>query len=250
MPELLVKDTKLINIRRGDLLLYKAEGLLNGDFLGELIATFEGGTGRYTHAAVVRDVPDPNAPVYQVTERDGAPIFKVKERQWTEEQTLDTPWSDENSNPITNKRIILRNTQGVKLEATWPKCRQWVISEWDSEFLQVFRVRYMLPQNIEDMLKFQADMAGGFEQNDGWDYNVAEFLTFGLLNQAAAKICSQFFAEPVYNSTLIHGCKLGDCAIALTPDLRGIRDPQITPNDLQMSGFVWPVPFQGLLQAA
>lgn len=244
---LLVKDTNLSQVQQGDLLLYKAQGLMNGDFLGELIATFEGGHGRYTHAAVVRDTPDPNAPVNQVAERQGTPIFKVAERQWTEEQKLETPWCDEDSEPIFDTRILLRNTMGVKLEATWPKCRQWSIAEWDSEWLEVWRVRYLTPQNITDMIRIQSDMAGSYGKNDGWDYNVAEFLTFGLLNLAAAKICSQFYAEPVYNTTLLRGNAIGDFPIALTPDLRGIKDPEITPNDLYMSKFAYRIRHQGLL---
>lgn len=246
MP-LLVKDTNLVNVQQGDMLLYKAEGLLNGDFLGELVATFEGGQGRYTHTASVRDVPDPDAEVNQVAEREHTPIFKVAERQWTEEQKLETGWCDEDSNEIFDTRIILRNTMGVKLEATWPKCRQWSIAEWDSEWLEVWRVRNLTPVNVADMLKIQADMAGSYGKNDGWDYNVAKFLTFGYLNLAAAKICSQFYAEPVYTSTLIRGCKNGNYAIALTPDLRGIRDPQITPNDLAMSKLAYRIRHQGLL---
>lgn len=251
MSELLVKHTKLANIRRGDMILYKAEGLLNGDFLGELIAQLEGGPLRLTHAAMVRDVPDPDARVIQVGERDGHPLFKVEERAWTETFPVETPFDDE-----TKSGIIIRNTMGVKLEATFPKCREWAVSEWDSEFIQVFRIRNLTAQNIEDIIRMQQDMVGigpldeHGNHADAWEYNIAEFLTFGLLNQAAAKICSQFVADPVYTSTLLRGCANGNYAIPMTPDLRGNRDPEKTPNDLIMSGFAWPVPFQGLLEPA
>jgi hypothetical protein len=248
MSELLVRDTKLSNVRRGDVILYRAEGIMNGDFLGELIADLEGGSLRLTHAAMVRDVPDPNAKVIQVGERNGIPIFKVEERRIIETIMRETPFYGE-----SKYGQILRNTMGVKLEATFPKCREWSISEWDSEFIQIYRIRNLTPQNIEDIIRMQQDMVG-FESFDtkgnhpeAWDYNIAEFLTYGLLNQAAAKICSQFIAEPVYMSTLLRGCANGNYALPMTLDLRGNRDPEITPNDLILSGFAWPVPFQGLL---
>jgi len=248
MSDLLVKDTKLSNVKRGDLILYRAEGLMNGDFLGELIADLEGGPLRLTHAAMVRDVPDPNARVIQVGERNGTPIFKVEECQTIETITRETPFDGE-----TKYGQILRNTMGVKLEATFPKCREWSIAEWDSEFIQVYRIRNLTPQNIEDIIQLQQDMVG-FESfdlkgnhPDAWEYNIAEFLTFGLLNQAAAKICSQFVADPVYTSTLLRGCSNGNYALPLTPDLRGNRDPEKTPNDLILSGFCYRIDHQGLL---
>jgi hypothetical protein len=240
---LFVKDTCLSLVRRGDFILYKAEGLLNGDFLGELIATFEGGQGRYTHVASVRDVPEPNAAVTEI--QPG--IFKVEERQWKETQSYQTGFEGE-----VKTGEVLRNTAGIKLEATWPKCREGVIN-WESPWIEVWRVRNLTSQNIDDILRIQQDMVGyeAMDNNgqhaDAWDYNIAEFLTFGLLNQAAAKICSQFEAEPVYTSTLIRGCRNGNYPIALTPDLHGIKDPQITPNDLALSGWAYRVTFQGLL---
>ena len=72
---MLVKETNLVNLQQGDILLFKAAGLLNGDFLGELIADLEGGKGRYTHGATVRDLPNPNSEVSEV--RPG--IFKVND---------------------------------------------------------------------------------------------------------------------------------------------------------------------------
>lgn len=247
MKELFVRDTKLANIQRGDLILYEAQGLHNGDFLGELIARLEGGDLRLTHAATVRDVPDPNAKVYQVAERDGMPIFKVEERAWLEQVNFETPYEE-----YPKMGVIKRNTMGIKLEATFPKCQEWPIAEWDSRFIKIFRVRNLTPKNIEDVIRLQQDMVGTEEfdakgiHKDAWDYNLAEFLTFGLLNQVAAKICSQFVAEPYYTSTLLRGCANGNYPIALTPDLRGMRDNEITPNDLIMSGMAWPVKFQGL----
>jgi hypothetical protein len=220
---------------------------MNGDFLGELIADCEGGPLCLTHAAVVRDVPDPNARVYQVTTRNGIPIFKIEESKSVETITRETPYEGE-----SQYGQLLRNSMGVKLEATFPVCREWCISEWDSEFIQIYRVRGLTELNIEDIIRMQQDMVG-FESfdlkgnhPDAWAYNISEFLTFGALNQAAAKICSQFVADPIYTSTLLRGCANGNYAIPMTPDLRGNRDPEKTPNDLIMSGFAWPVPFQGL----
>ena len=226
-----VKDTNLINVQVGDILLFKAKGLLQGDFLGELIATFEGGSGRYTHAARVRDLPNPEAEVEEV--QPG--IFKVyKSETWIEEVKKETPFEGE-----FDCQKLLKSESGIKLEATWPKCREWVI-DWENESMEVWRCRNLTDENIADIIKLNQDMVG-------WDYNIAEFLTFGLLNQAAAKICSQFVAEPVYTTTLLRGCKNGNYAIALTPDLAGIKDPEITPNDLYSSGFLYKIRYQGIL---
>ena len=246
MSKILVKDTQLSLVRPGDILLYKAEGLQNGDFLGELIATFEGGQGRYTHAAIVRDAPDPNAACTEV--RPG--IFKVDETKTIEKITRETQFQDE-----VQQGEVLRNTMGVKLESTFPTAREWGI-DWENAWMEVWRIRDLMPENVRDILRQQQDMAGFLpfdaqgNHPDAWDYNIAEFLTYGLLNQAAAKICSQFVADPVYTSTLLRGCANGNYALPMTPDLRGNRDPEKTPNDLIMSGFAWPVPFQGLLEAA
>ena len=242
MSKLLVKNTNLINIRKGDLLMFQAAGILNGDFLGELIATFEGGEGRYTHVASVRDIPNPEAEVVEV--QPG--VFQVKENQTVEEIEVETQFED-----YSKKGFLLHNDTGIKLEATFPKCREGAI-DWANPWMEVWRIRDLTDQNIKDILKLQQDMVGigpvngHGEHDDAWDYNVAEFLTFGLLNQAAAKICSQFEADPVYVATLMRGCKNGNYAIPLTPDLKGNRDPQKTPNDIALSGSAYRIQFQGL----
>jgi len=249
MRDLCVRDTYLSAVKPGDLILYKAQGLMNGDFLGELIARLEGGDLRLTHAAIVRDVPHPEAEVYQAGERNGEPIFKVREREWFDNFELETQWEGEKV-----PGVIKRNTMGMKLEATYPVCREWPIAEWDSEHIEIFRVRNLTADNVADVLHAAQDMVGTgpFDDKgnhaDAWQYNIAEFLTFGFLNQAAARICSEFCAVPIYNSTLLRGCANGKYAIALTPDLRGIRDPEITPNDLILSGMAFPIKFQGLLK--
>ena len=226
-----VKDCNLINIQVGDILLFEARGLLNGDFLGELIADLEGGKGRYTHAASVRDLPDPESDVEEV--KPG--IFKVSNgATWNEPYTEETQYAD---SPEQKNRV--RSHMGIKLEATFPKCQEWPI-DWENEWMSVWRVRNLSPDNIKDIIRAQEDMIG-------WDYNIAEFLTFGLLNQAASKICSQFVSEPIYNTTLFRGNLAGNFPIALTPDLAGIKDPEITPNDIYDSGNVFRVKYQGLL---
>ena len=240
---ILVKDTQLSLVRPGDILLYKAEGLQNGDFLGELIATFEGGQGRYTHAAIVRDIPNLDSICTEV--RPG--IFKVDETKIIQKITRETEFDGE-----AQPGEILRNTMGVKLESTFPTAREWGI-DWENAWMEVWRVRNLTPANVANILKIQQDMAGfePFDANgnhlDAWAYNIAEFLTFGLLNEAAAKICSQFVAEPVYIETLLNGNGAGKYPIALTPDLRGIRTPEIVPNALVLSGQAYKVAFQGLL---
>jgi hypothetical protein len=229
-----VKDTNLINIKVGDILLFKYRGLIpEGDVLGFFIATLEGGKGQYTHAASVRDLPDPESEVIEV--KPG--IFKVADGStWKEPYTVETPFD---GNLETKER--LRSHMGIKLEATWPKCQEWPI-DWENEWMEVWRCRNLSPQNIADIIKIQEDMLG-------WEYNIAEFLSFGLLNQSAAKICSQFVAEPIYNTTLLRGCTNGNYAIALTPDLAGIKDQEVTPNDLYDSGFIYKIRHQGLLGA-
>lgn len=228
---MLVKETNLSLIQTGDILLFKAAGLMNGDFIGELIADLEGGRGRYTHGATVRDKPDPNAEVTEV--RPG--IFKVNDSNpWTESYQVETQYDNES---ITLQR--LRSKRGIKLEATYPRCQESTI-DWDNKWMEVWRCRYLTDDNIKDIIHAQEDMLG-------WDYNIAEFLSFGMLNQAAAKICSQFVAEPIYNTTLFRGTANGKYAIALTPDLAGIKDPELTPNDLYESGYLFRVRYQGLL---
>jgi len=243
MNPILVRHTRISLIQPGDFLLFKARGLDKGDFLGEIIAHFEGGNARYTHAASIRDVPDPETVVSEI--RPG--VFKVYEKAWLENFSYDSCFEGE-----TKVGTIKKNTMGIKLEATWPKCREWAI-DWENENMEVWRVRFLTPQNIEDILRMQQDMVGVGPLDDlgnhadAWDYNVAEFLTFGLLNQASAKICSQFVADPVYNSTLIRGCLVGNFPIALTPDLLGNRDQEKTPNDLALSGFAYRINHQGLI---
>jgi hypothetical protein len=243
--QLLVKHTKLSIVRPGDILLYSAQGLGSGDVLGEIIVMFEGGKLRYTHAASVRDVPDPEAPV--VLMPNGK--YKVVEKSWKAPIQRETPFEGK-----MEEGEVLRNTMGVKLEATWPKCREWSI-DWENDNMSVWRIRNLSPQNIIDILRMQQDMVGigridlRGNHNDAWDYNLAEFLSFGFLNQAAAKICSEFVADPVYVSTLLRGCANGNYPIALTPDLRGNRDPEKTPNELALSGFAYHIDYQGLLEA-
>jgi hypothetical protein len=227
-----VKDTNLVNVNQGDILLFKYRGLIpEGDVLGFFIATLEGGKGQYTHAASVRDIPDPEAEVLEVSPG----IFKVTDgTTWKEPYTVETPYDGQ-----TEQKERLRSHMGIKLEATWPKCQEWPI-DWENAWMEVWRCRDLMPDNVSDIIKFQEDMIG-------WEYNLVEFLSFGLLNEAAAKICSQFVAEPIYSSTLLRGTANGNYAIALTPDLAGIKDQEITPNDLYDSEFLYRVHYQGLL---
>jgi hypothetical protein len=227
-----VKDTYLSLVQVGDILLFKSRGLLNGDVLGEVIADLEGGRGNYTHAAIVRDLPDPEADVAEVRPN----VFKVVDGSTT---TVQTMREGEHADEVIMVNR-LRCPMGVKLEATWPKCQEWPI-DWENEAMEVWRVRNLTPENISDVIALCNDMIG-------WDYNLFEFLTFGVLNQAHAKICSQFVSEPVYTTTLLRGNAIGKFSIALTPDIAGNKDQELSPNDIANSGHTYKITFQGKLE--
>jgi len=241
-----VKHTYLSHLLPGDMLFFLAAGIDHGDYLGELIAQLEGGTQRITHVATLRDSPDPEARLDEVR----LDIFKVAFRpgnEWIEEFRVETEYEDQ-----FGRGFRKRHDAGIKLEATWPKCREASV-DWENENMFVRRIKDLTAANVQDVLRLQGDMVGTGPFNkdgnheDAWDYDLAEFLTFGLLHQAAAKICSRFGAEPYYTTTLLRGTSKGNYPIALTPDLKGMRDPEITPNEIYLSENTSAVRFQGLL---
>ena len=80
----------------------------------------------------------------------------------------------------------------------------------------------------------------------GYKYDLANFLSFGGVHLAAARICSEFISDLAYNASMLRG---SDYPLCLTPDISGNQDAQKTPNDLINSGEMFRVPFQGLLGA-
>jgi hypothetical protein len=238
MP-LYVRDTNLVNVRVGDILAYHAKGIIpEGDFLGALITAFEGSKGLdglsgpyddITHLAWVRRMPTPTAEVVEVKPS----IFKVVDSQVTTYvEKTETAWADEN--PM---RIRKHSHSGIKLEATWPSVQENVI-DWENAWMRVFRIREFTAQMIEATMAFNDDMID-------WQYDIADFCTFGNLRLPNAKICSELVADNAYYGSLAVTLKYG---IALTPDIAGNKDTQKTPNDILNSGLVYPIKYQGLLK--
>lgn len=247
-----VKDTKLSNIRRGDIIMYRAGSLLwpDWDILGGIISTFEGnngpdrnGDGRsdkgysdgdYTHCAWVEFSPNPEAEVIEVDPDN----FKIKDTiANTVHVSMPTKWHDE---VIEAER--LRANTGVRVHATWPTVRQETI-DWENPHMEVWRLRRATPEIIEGIFKQTNDMLA-FGKIPAYHYDLAEFMSFGIFHLPSAKICSEFIAEPAYYASLLCGDKVPIC---LTPDLKMNRDQQITPNDLINSGEMFKIAYQGVL---
>jgi len=242
MPK--VKDTYLSTVKIGDLLLYRYRGLIpEGDFLGALIAWGEGNTGRdgkpgfskgdYTHVARVFDCPDPEAEVEEV--KPG--IFRVIDSKMeTNLESRPSFWEDE---IIQVKRQ--KSRAGIKFEATWPLCQQWVI-DWENPYMEVWRMRDI---KLEDLKVIRAldDAAIGKQ------YDLAEFITFGNLRLPNAAVCSEIAAtHPYYASIAVNTLySLDRAPIILTPDVKEMLDTEITPNDVINSGRVYKIRYQGLL---
>lgn len=239
-----VKDTNLSKLQKCDIMMYMYAGIFPAlDILGGIIVAGEGNEGRdrnqdgkpdvgpgkgiYTHCAWLRDLPDPEAEVEEV--RPG--IFKVRDHStWTEK--VERPGHYQ-SQIVIKKRT--RSKAGMRVHATFPQVREET-ADYDNEHMEVWRIRNLMPEVAEGIVKLINDMIG-------YQYNIAEFLTFGLARQAHARICSQFIGEPAYYASML----LGKQPIELTPDIAGIRGDQlITPNDLINSGSVFRPTFQGL----
>lgn len=240
-----VKDTNLINLRPCDILMYRAGSLLwpDWDILGGLISGLEGnkGTSRdpnapglskgdYTHCAWVRDIPDPEAEVEEVSDRPG--VFKIKDGQtWLERVELPSPWCDEQQ--FADR---LRCKMGVRVHATWPCVKEESI-DWENPHMEVWRLRRLTPEIADGIIKLANDSIG-------FQYDIAEFLTFGAVHLPSSKICSEFISDLAYYASMLRG---NGAPILCTPDLRGNRDCEKTPNDIINSEELVKVRFQGLL---
>lgn len=243
-----VKDTYLSKIQPGDVLLYRAGALLWPDFdvLGALISGLEGNQGRdedgdgktepgrskgdYTHCAWVRDIPDPEAEVEEVSDRPG--IFKVKNGQTTFE-VVEFPSEFADEKKTVNR---LRCPMGIRVHATWPVVKEESV-DWENPHMEVWRIRRMIPAIAAGVFRLANDMIG-------YQYDLAEFLSFGFLHLPSAKICSEFIADLAYNASIL----LSDEApICLTPDISGNKDCEKTPNDIINSGEMIKIRFQGVL---
>jgi hypothetical protein len=243
------KDTYMTNLRRGDIIMYRAGDLLwpDWDILGGLIKTLEGNTGTsrnpnipgygngdYTHAAWVVSPPDPDALVIEVSDRPG--IYRIEDgKTWPIFERIPGRWDEQKE--ITRKR--LGSLMPVRVHATWPDVREETI-DLENPHMEVWRMRRATHEIIEGCLKLAVDMLG-------YKYDLADFLTFGNLHLPGADICSEFITDLAYYSSMLIGT---DYPICLTPDIAGNADKQKTPNDLINSGELFMIRHQGLREAA
>ncbi len=243
---ILAKQTNLINVRRGDIAMWVAGDLFfpDLDVLANLIAAFEGnkGTdrdpnapgfsrGRYTHCAWIRDAVDPETEVEEVSDRPG--VFKVKDGStWTIPEVLPGRWDEDPT--ITVNRLA--SHMPIRLHSTWPVVKEETI-DLENPHLEIWRIRRATPEIIDGIIKLANDMIG-------YKYDLANFLTFGGVHLAAARICSEFISDQAYNSSILRGTEYPLC---FTPDISGNQDAQKTPNDLINSGELIRIKFQGLL---
>jgi hypothetical protein len=247
-----VKDTNLINVKKGDILMYRSGSFLwpDWDVLGGIIRTFEGNegqdrdgdrkqdkgysTGDYTHCVFVTDLPDPEAEVVPVGSDN---YFKIKEVSKKEKTIFEpTKWHDQ----VIAKQRLVSNT-GVRTHATWPCVRQDAI-DWENPHMEVWRIKRINDDIIDGVLKLVDDMLSKGDV-PAYQYDISNFITFGNIHLPSAKICSQFIADPVYYASMLLG---NDVPICLTPDIDENRDKQITPNDIINSGEVMRIRYQGL----
>lgn len=250
-----VKDTNLINVKKGDVLMYRAGSFLwpDWDVLGGIITEFEGNKGQdrdgdrkqdkgyssgdYTHCTFVTEVPDPEAEVMPVGPND---YFKIKQTLKSElEIEVPTKWHDK-----TVKKVRLLSNTGVRTHATWPCVRQDTI-DWENSNMEVWRIKRLTDEMIDGVLRLVDDMLANGDV-PAYQYDISNFITFGNLHLPSAKICSQFVADPVYYASLLLG---NDVPICLTPDINLNRDQQITPNDIINSGEAMRIRYQGLKKA-
>jgi hypothetical protein len=244
-----VKDTNLINLKVGDVLMYRAGDTLwpDWDILGALIAGLEGnkGTDRdpripgyshgdYTHCAWVKHLPDPEAEVVELHDRPG--IFKIKDgRTWDEVELRPGRWDEE---PVVEVKR-LRSKMGIRIHATWPCVKEESV-DWENKHMEVWRIRRATPLIIGGIMKLADDMLG-------WQYDIADFMTFGNIHLPGARICSEYIEDPTYNASMLLS---EEYPICLTPDVAGNGDKQKTPNDIINSGEMIKVVYQGLREVA
>lgn len=240
------KDTNMVNMRRGDICMWRAGDLLwpDWDILGGLIRTFEGnqgtardprvpghGSGDYTHCAWCVHPVDPEAVVVEVSDRPG--IFRVADgKTWKEPELIPGQWAE---NPVV-ARQRLRSKMPIRIHATYPKVCEETI-DMENPHMEVWRLRRATPMIIEGIMRLAADMIG-------WQYDIAQFLTIGGLTLPGAQICSEYIKDLAYVASLLLSNAFPIC---LTPDLLGNADKITTPNDLINSEEMFRVRFQGLL---
>lgn len=241
-----VKHTKFMYLRQGDILMHRAGDLLwpDWDVLGGLIAGLEGNTGTdrdpkapgwskgdYTHCGWLRDLPNPEAEVEELSDRPG--VFKIKDGStWQRQETLPGRWDEE---PTIVKNRLTSNMP-IRVHATWPKVLEETI-DLENKHMEIWRLRRATPEIIFGILKLANDMIG-------YQYDLANFFTFGNLHLPSSDICSEFISDAAYYSSMLFSQQY---PIMLTPDILGNRDKQKTPNDLINSGEMFKVDFQGLL---
>jgi hypothetical protein len=241
-----VKHTKFMWLRPGDILMHRAGDLLwpDWDVLGNLIAGLEGNTGTdrdpkapgyskgdYTHCGWLRDMPDPEAEVEELSDRPG--VFKIKDgNTWCRIEKVPGRWAESPVEDICR----LTSKMPIRVHATWPEVKEETI-DLENKHMEIWRMRRVTPEIIAGVLKLANDMIG-------WKYDIADFLSFGNLHLPGAKICSEFISDIAYNTSLLLGKEYPIC---LTPDISGNADKQKAPNDLINSGELIKIDFQGLL---
>lgn len=241
-----VRDTNMMNLRQGDVILHRAGDLLwpEWDLLGGLIAGLEGndGTSRdprakgysyggYTHCGWLRDLPDPNAEVEELPDRPG--VYKIKDGStWTGGVLLPGRWDEEK----ILKANRLCSKMPIRVHCTWP-CVLEETLDLENKNLEIWRMRRATLEIIDGCLKLANDMIG-------YQYDLADFLTFGALHLPSASKCSDFISDIAYNASMLLG---NDYPICLTPDIAGNADKSKTPNDLVNSEELIKIKFQGLL---
>ncbi len=241
-----VKHTYLSKVQRGDIPMWRAGALLMPDWdaLGTLIKLFEGNTGTdrdpkapgfskgdYTHCGWIGEPADPEAEVKEVSDRQG--IYKIKDGStWETDEELPGQWDEE---PIIKVKRTMSHMP-IRIHSTFPVVRRETI-DLENPHLEMWRLRRATPEIVEGILKLANDMIG-------YRYDLANFLTFGGLHLAAARICSEFVSDLAYYASMLRGKEYPICC---TPDIAQNRDAQKTPNDLINSGELVRVTHQGLL---
>lgn len=246
---MIAAQTNIVNVKIGDILAFKNRGLFpEFDVLGTIITLGEGNAGRdtnddgkpepgpgdgdYTHIAVVRQEADPAAEVVEV--RPG--VFKILDDAVQFVETLRPTGFDEEFETV--RRMHCR--MGVKSEATWPSVQEWPI-DFENKYMEVWRIREMNDVIAKVLCAMMDDQIG-------YKYDLPQFISFGNIRAAHAYICSQYASENVYRASLAVNTllNLNRRPICLTPDVAGMQDQFITPNDLINSGLMYRIRHQGL----
>jgi hypothetical protein len=178
------------------------------------------------------DVPDTEAEVIEVKPN----VFKILySRSMDVSVKRPSIWDGEVN---TVQRIT--SPAGIKFESTYPFARQWAI-DWENPWMTVHRIRTITPDDIFVIRALD-------DASIGKQYDVSQFVTFGNLRLPNANICSEIGAmNPYLASIAVNALKgLDRAPIVLTPDIKGMFDPFITPNDLLNSGMLYKITHQGV----